>query len=442
MNWDILPCCVYALDQRDKITLWNTVIAETTAIPKESIVGRSAAALPFVHPVERDSIANPFSCVRAGGPAQIGQVIYLKDRENKLRLVFAQAKRMKEPSFPDIDILVLLTDISEEITCDLLELDAEASPFHGIVGKDAKMQEIYRLIRLASESLVNVSVEGESGTGKELAARAIHAGSPRRQRPFVAVHCSSLPETLLESELFGHVKGSFTGAYRDKIGKFELAHGGTVFLDEIGDISPQIQLKLLRVIQEKAIERVGDNQRIDIDMRIITATNKNLKGLVESGSFREDLYYRLRVFPIVMPALRDRKSDILLLSHHFIEQLGRKTGKEIRSLTDNAARLLVAYTWPGNVRELQNALEYAFVLTEGALIDVFDLPQDIRVISLKEESPPNPPRQMRTRRVQFSREELVETLETNDWNKTETARQLAISRVTLWKKLKALGIEG
>ena len=213
----------------------------------------------------------------------------------------------------------------------------------------------------------------------------MHNLSERRSRPFIAVNCSALSEGLLESELFGHVKGSFTGAYRDKQGKFEAADGGTIFLDEIGDLSPLIQLKLLRVIQERIVERVGDNRSIAVDMRIITATNRDLRDLVARGSFREDLYYRLKVLPITTVPLRGRKADIPLLADHFVHALAERTGKRISGVSDDALRLLMEYCWPGNVREMENAFEYAFVMCQGDRIDAFDLPQEIRVAPLREQ---------------------------------------------------------
>jgi len=354
---------------------------------------------------------------------------------------------------------VSLSDISEEISCDIRESvtrRAEKHQFHGIIGANRVMQELFKLIELAADSSANVLISGESGTGKELVAKAIHNHSERSDRPFVTVNCSALPETLLESELFGHVKGSFTGAYKDKIGKFESANGGTIFLDEIGDISPVIQLKLLRVIQEKTFERVGDNRKIEVDLHVIAASNKNLRDLVGQGLFREDLYYRLNVFPIHIVPLRDRRNDIPLLVSHFIDRFNQKTGKRIRGITEDASRLLMNYCWPGNVRELENCVEYAFAMCGADRIDVFDLPQDIRIDHLRDElcrgaasrsTPRSPVLQTAAggragssgrRRVPIDREDLLRLLEANGGNKSETARQIGISRVGLWKKLKKL----
>lgn len=444
MNSDSLPCGIYVLDERDRITLWNSAMAELTGIVEATILGQTGDQVPFFTTEASENPHNLFQSVRERNGSRCSQALYLRDRESKLRLVFAQAAGLSDPSAGNGSVMVVVSDISEQISCDLLDPPPKPTSFHGMVGQDRKMIELYRLVGLASESMANVLITGESGTGKELVARAVHSGSVRKSRPFVAVSCSALPETLLESELFGHVKGAFTGAYRDKVGRFEAANGGTIFLDEIGDISPAIQLKLLRVIQEKVIEKVGDSRLIKVDMRIISATNRDLRKLVEQGLFREDLFYRLRVFPIHVPPLREKKQDIPSLCKHFIGHFNKKTGKHLKGLTDNAVRLLIDFCWPGNVRELENTIEYAFVVSSGELIDVFDLPQEIRVIPMKEEicgKKDTEPVGIRKPLWQnISRNELVELLDSNQGNKAETARQLDVSRVTLWKKLKSMSI--
>ncbi len=490
LNWDILPCGVYAIDKNGKIIMWNEAMSRFTGFDREHMIGRDAAAVQFHGTDSRESPFNPFHCVEDGSAPFLSRTVYIMDSEKKLKPGFVQARHLNNPEYSEASILIALADISQEISCELLESskkDRTPDRFHGIVGKSSSTQEVFRLIGLASESMANVLVTGESGTGKELVARAIHFNSSRRNHPFVTVNCSALAETLLESELFGHVKGAFTGAYRDKTGKIESANGGTIFLDEIGDISPLIQLKLLRVIQEKTIEKVGDNRRINVDMRIVAATNRNLRRLVVEGTFREDFYYRLKVFPIHLIPLRERKNDITLLCRHFVEEFNRKTGKSVRGLAADASRLIMDYCWPGNIRELENCIEYAFVLAQGNQIEVFDLPQDIRTTALRDEicrdrvvpfsaagpspndpgsngnglneQPPSGPfeaaanpgplseaqtgkagRAGNGKRRPISRDELLELLRRNGWNKSETARQLDISRVALWKKLKKLGI--
>ncbi|MFO8089551.1 MAG: sigma-54 dependent transcriptional regulator, partial [Desulfatiglandaceae bacterium] len=265
-----------------------------------------------------------------------------------------------------------------------------------------------------------------------------HFNGPRSEMPFVTVNCVALSETLLESELFGHVRGAFTGAVRHRTGRFESADGGTVFLDEIGEISPFIQTKLLRVLQEKEIERVGESRRRKIDIRIIAASNKDLAGLINGGNFREDLYYRLKVFPIELPPLRKRREDIPLLVDHFITIQNEKTGKHIRGFSSQAMRIAMDYPWPGNVRELENAVEHAFVLCNGERIEIFDLPVEVRRYKYGQPpraasvSPGTGPR----RNHSFSRENLVELLEECGWNKAEAARRLGLSRTAVWKYMK------
>ncbi len=347
--------------------------------------------------------------------------------------------------------LLVISDISDEMDCivNTQGVYGRGSFYLSkkIIGNHEKIRNIHRMITLAAESNVNVMVCGESGTGKELVAEAIHELSDRSKKPLIKVNCSALSETLLESELFGHVKGAFTGAIKDKPGKFEEAQGGTIFLDEIGEISSAIQVKLLRVIQEKIIERVGENKPRRIDMRIIAATNKDLRELISKNSFREDLFYRLNVFSVMMPSLRERSLDIPLLAEHFIRKLVESTGKQIKGLDRDALRVMMEHNWPGNVREMQNALEHAFVLVQGNTIDIEDLPAAITKPAQQEpiddeyQKPAetndlSPLRKSRGNRLKISKQELMEVLGSHDWNQTQTAKSLGISRVALWKKMK------
>ncbi len=303
-----------------------------------------------------------------------------------------------------------------------------------IIAKSHVMEVVFEQIRFAANSNANTYVYGESGTGKELTARAIHDLGDRKKYPFVAVNCSALPENLLESELFGHIKGSFTGAIKDKKGRIEVAEGGTLFLDEIGDISPLIQVKLLRFLQEKEYERVGDSQTKKADVRIITASNKNLRKLVSYGEFREDLFYRLNVFPLELPALRDRKEDVSILTNHFIEKYRKSTSKEITSLNSDALLTLMDYNWPGNVRELENAIEHAFVTCQSDTIDIFNLPVEVRKNEYRLRSAGITQQPIPKKRM--SKEYLINILEQCDFNKSEAARQLDVDRSTLWRWMK------
>jgi PAS domain S-box-containing protein len=314
----------------------------------------------------------------------------------------------------------------------------EIHQMDNIIGKSHCMQQVFSAIRAAAASDATILVQGESGTGKELVAGAIHYNSSRSDMPFVTVNCSALSESLLESELFGHARGAFTGAVRDRVGRFEEAIDGTIFLDEIGEISPYIQVKLLRVIQEREIERVGESRKRHIDIRIIAATHNDLYGLVKSGHFREDLYYRLKVFPIHIPPVRKRREDIPLLTNHFIRHHNNKTGKHIKGVLPSAMRILMDYDWPGNVRELENAIEHAFVLCVGDQIDLFDLPVEIRQLPYRPVATrrPDSPRNGHSSGTRLSREILTEILRECDWNKAEAGRRMGVSRTAIWKYMK------
>lgn len=337
-------------------------------------------------------------------------------------------------SFTDLTSFI---KANERIT--LLEEQARSrGSFELMIGKSEPMQEVFRRLRLAAQSDVTVFLTGESGTGKELAARAIHNQSDRRERPFVAVNCSAIPETLLESELFGHIRGAFTGAVRDKTGLFQAASGGTLFLDEIGDITPLLQLKLLRVIQERQIQRVGDERPVHVDVRIVTATNRDLKLLIESGRFREDFYYRIHVFEIQLPPLRERREDIPALVDGFISDFSRSLGKPVKGIARDAMQRLLDFDWPGNIRQLRNAIEHAFVTVSGQTITLFDLPHEIRDAGQQATGRRQPlldPRQA------AEREQIIRALERTGGNRTEASKLLGFSRVTLWKKMNKYAIE-
>jgi PAS domain S-box-containing protein len=317
------------------------------------------------------------------------------------------------------------------------QVSRETGRFHLLVGKSKPMQDVYDLIDLAAAATATVLITGETGTGKELVARTIHEKSPRKNGPLVKVNCSALTETLLESELFGHARGSFTGAVKDKIGRFEMADGGTLFLDEIGEISPYIQVKLLRFLQEREFERVGEGTTRKADVRIIAATNRDLRSLVGQGEFREDLYYRLKVFPVRLPPLRQRKEDVGLLISHFIDKFNKQTGKSISGLTSDAAVTLMDYCWPGNIRELENAIEHAFVTCREKEIGLFDLPLEIRHVELRSaecrpDGTASPFVQMR----KITKEVVEEALRASGGNKSRAAQSLGIDRTTLWRHLK------
>jgi DNA-binding NtrC family response regulator len=314
-------------------------------------------------------------------------------------------------------------------------------PFVDIVGRDEKMLEIFELIERVSDSDATVLVTGESGTGKELIARALHQRSHRALRPFVAINCTAIPENLIESELFGHERGAFTGAVQRRIGKFELAHSGTLFLDEIGSMRLDMQTKLLRALQEREIERVGGERTIKVDVRIVAATNADLRALVKAKAFRDDLYYRLNVIPVYVPPLRARKSDIALLVQYFLEKYNRQFNRRVRSFSLAAIEAMQAYDWPGNVRELENIVERLVVISKHEAIQLRELPLDFQpsyspLIEQIEEDGYD----LRKAVQQFEREYIRRVLEKTHWNQTVAARMLGIHRNTLLGKIEQLDL--
>jgi PAS domain S-box-containing protein len=312
--------------------------------------------------------------------------------------------------------------------------------FHGMIGQSSAMLQTYRLIERAAETHAPVIIYGDSGTGKELAARAIHQVGKRNDGPFIHFNCAALNESLLESELFGHVKGAFTGAYRHRKGRFEAAHGGDIFLDEIGDIPLSTQAKLLRVLETNQFERVGDHRPIDVDVRIISATNRNLQQLIQQGKFRHDLFFRINVIPIYLPPLKERKEDIHLLVKFFVEQLRASNNQHITGVSPNAMRFFMQYAWPGNVRELKSALSYAFVVAESGLIEMHHLPGHFQhpiEIQTDIEDVVVP-----TSEVIGSDEkrQLINALRQTHGNKTKAAKILGVHRMTVWNRMRKYNI--
>jgi Nif-specific regulatory protein len=306
-----------------------------------------------------------------------------------------------------------------------------------MVGSSSTMQQVYRLIEQVADSNTTVLIRGESGTGKDLVAHAIHYNSPRADKPFLKVNCTALPETLLESELFGHEKGAFTGAIERKLGRFERANGGTIFLDEIGDFPLNLQVKLLRVIQFKEFERLGGYETINANVRIIVATNKNLEEQIEKALFREDLYYRINVFPIYLPPLRERKDDIMLLADYFLEKLAAANSKDIKRISTPAIEMLTRYHWPGNVRELENCIERAVLLCDGDVIRSEHMPPSLQMI--KKTAPPSK-RSMAEVVENMERELIVDALKKCGGRQRKAAKELGITERVLGYKIKRYNI--
>jgi PAS domain S-box-containing protein len=436
---------VFTLDVHGKITRWNPAMERITGYTEAEALGRTCELLSFNQCFDQSCPGDAGKCGILKGTRIEAKECVLRHKGGFDIPVLKNARAIKVSDGTIIGVVETLTDLSRLKRAELKverasRLLEERHGFGNIVGKSHRMQVVFESMEKAAASNATVLIQGESGTGKELAAGAIHFQGSRKNGPLVTVNCSALPEALLESELFGHVRGSFTGALRDRIGRFEEADGGTLFLDEVGAISPYIQVKLLRVLQEREFERVGESRKRTVDIRIIAATNRDLFEMVREGAFREDLYYRLRVFPISLPPLRERKEDIPLLAAHFLERQNRKTGKRIQGVASSAMGRLMDYPWPGNVRELENAVEHAFVLCESGRIDLAHLPLEIREYGRQPTVLTTPPSDGRNRSEKLTREGLLELLESCDWNKAEVARRIGRSRTAVWKYMKKWGL--
>ncbi len=362
------------------------------------------------------------------------------------RLFYRSTAPVRDGQGEVMGSLFVYRDVSKEVEAERMkaevlrlrnELETTYS-FEGIIGASPPMQQVYTLMKQAAESDITVLIRGESGTGKELVARSFHFNSPRKDGPFLAINCAAIPETLMESELFGHERGAFTGATRQRIGAFERAKGGTVLLDEIGDMQPALQAKLLRVLQEREIQRVGGGATLPIDVRVIVATNKDLEAAVKAAEFRQDLFYRISAFPIVIPPLRERRMDIPLLANHFLNKHAESNGRSMSGISAAALRLLLQYDWPGNVRELDNAIERAVLLEKADVLQMESLPPHLSVSHVSAEDHSAPASVLPLTEVE--RRALAQALEASGNNITHAARALGINRVTLHRKLKKYGL--
>ena len=411
------------------VKMCNTAFCTITGLRREDVIGKTLTTLCCTN--ESCGLNQAMlKTVASGKPVKDDAMDILRRDGTKVPAVFSTSILRNKHGEPT-GIVVLFRDIS--IVEELQKKLFERNHFHSLIGSNYLMQEVYELIEAVAPTDATVLIGGESGTGKELVANAVHFKSGRANGPFIKVSCAALSETILESELFGHVKGAFTGAYRDRVGRFEQADGGSLFLDEISEIGPAVQVKLLRVLQEREIERVGDTQTRQVDVRIIAATNKDLKQRVQEGLFREDLYYRLKVVAIDMPPLRLRKQDIPLLVAHFIKKLNVTYKKAVTGISPAALNMLMEYVWEGNVRELENALAHAFVKARTAVLLPIDFPHELRPVAAASAHKVG-------RSTRFDREYILEMLKRSGGNRTRAAQALGIDRTTLWRHLKKYNI--
>jgi len=424
---------VFTVDKEYRVTSFNRAAEEITGFRPQEVIGKPCRT------VFRSTICRgecPLKATMRTGEPVTNYEIEILDRHNRVKPISVSTALLRDSDGEVVGAVETFRDLSR-----LKELSEQLRvkySFASIVGKSEAMQKVFRVIRDAAPSDTTVLIEGETGTGKELVARAIHHTSPRRDKPFVAVSCGALPDSLLESELFGHVRGAFTGAESDRPGRFELAHGGTLFLDEIGEVSPALQVKLLRVIETREFERLGDRRTTRVDVRFIAATNRDLREDVGSGRFREDLFYRLNVLPIRLPPLRERAEDIPLLVEHFVALFNEQMGKKIPGVSQETMDIMVDLPWPGNVRQLENAVEHAFVHCTGGLVQPHHLPQELqqphRGVVERASGADRPLESL-------EKELIVTVLERSSWKRSEAARQLGISRSSLWRKMRRLGIK-
>ena len=439
---------VFTMDAGGRISSWNPSMERISGYSAEEALGRTCEILQCSRCFGKKCPAGIKKCgIIEFGISEVKEC-FLKHKEGHNVSIIKNASVVRDENENIIGVVETVTDMTElsKARRKIEEAARRLGEIHrldNIIGKSHAMRDVFTAIKAAAASDVTVLVHGDSGTGKELVAGAIHYNSERAAGPLITVNCSALSESLLESELFGHVKGAYTGALHDRAGRFEEAEGGTVFLDEIGELSPYIQVKLLRVLQEREIERVGESKRRKINIRIIAATHRDLYTLVREGAFRDDLYYRLKVFPIQLPLLDQRRDDIPLLVGHFIQKHNKKTDKQILGVSQATLRIFMDYSWPGNVRELENAIEHAFVVCNREQIEPYDLPVELRQARYRQidkEEEKNRSVSRPYRRVKIDKKELLEILNESDWNKAEAARRIGISRTAVWKYMKKWAI--
>jgi PAS domain S-box-containing protein len=420
---------VFTIDNEWKITSFNKAAEIITSIDREEAIGQRCCD------VFRASICETSCALRKAMESNkpvVNETVYIINASGRKIPISISAAVLRDKQGNMIGGVETFRDLS---TIEELKRELEKKyTFQDIISKNEKMLRIFDILPGIAESDSTVLIEGQSGTGKEMIARAIHNLSHRKDKPIVAINCGALPDTLLESELFGYKAGAFTDAKKDKPGRIAMAEGGTLFLDEIADISPALQVKLLRVIQERTYEPLGSTEAVNANIRIIAASNKDLLRLVRKEKFRDDLYYRINVIKISLPNLRERIEDIPLLIDHFIQRFNNLKGKSIAGVSPDVLAILMNYNYPGNIRELENIIEHSFVLCKGSVIDINCLPESVRPEGVKENLPSK----------SFDDLEaayLLEMLKRHQWNRTKTAAALGMHKTTLWRRMKKLNIE-
>jgi PAS domain S-box-containing protein len=426
---DHFPEGVFLVNTRWQIMYFNRMSEEITGFSREEVMGK------FCWDVFRSDLCQkdcPMRISMSTGETLVDREVEITTKGGQKILILVNTAQILKPG----NMVLGGVETFHYLTCPELEAaKLETRPFADIMGVSPRMQEIIHSLPVIAASDSNVLIQGESGTGKELVARALHFHSPRRQGPFLAVNCSAIPETLIESELFGHERGAFTGAVASKPGRFELAKGGTLFLDEIGDLKPELQVKLLRVLEERSFMRVGGTRKIPLEARIVAATNVDLQEAMRQGRFRDDLYYRLFTVPIHLPPLREKREDIPILVKYFLEQLNRKFNKKVRGVDPKVMKILCRHAWPGNVRELQHVLEYCFVFAKGPLITERHLPRLESAWVGRELELPLTDTSVSPLQA-LEKKTIVMALEMAQGSKQEAARMLKISRSKLWRKMR------
>lgn len=432
---------IMVVDTTGSILSVNRALETITDYTHEELIGQKCSILNCsIFNLAREKCGDHWCLLFKTGAMNMRRCTIMR-KDGTYVPVLKNASQLHDGKGRVIGAVETITDITEIVEKDkqiaaIRRHMRSEDAFQGLIGASLPMQQVFCLIENAAQSDAPVIILGESGTGKELAARAIHQLGDRKKGAYVKVNCAALTESLLESELFGHVKGAYTGAYKGRAGRFELAQGGDIFLDEIGDLPLSTQVKLLRVLEEKVVERVGDSKSIPVDVRVISATNKNLSSLVKTGAFRKDLYFRINVIPIQMPPLRERVEDIPLLAESFFRKLRIKSGKSIEGISNLALEVLIRYPWPGNVRELKSAFEYAFVTCQEPLIHPHHLPPDI----LKEEKSIKDVDVVLPTKQEIGKRQLIDALPRAKGNQSVAAEILGICRVTVWNRMKRFGI--